>query len=524
MATTSKNDGASRAHDDMGAARAAARDYTDAILKLPNVIGCGVAHRVVRGSETEEWCLSVFVSRKVQAAHLRADELVPRELTTVEGTVRTDVVERAEPVLLVDTNMYRPLRGGCQIATVGATGTLGAIVYDGTDYEPVMLTCNHCLTQLGQRDIIPANPSVRQPATVPLPFAPSPNTPAGLTAGPVIGVTKRIVPWYAPPLGQTYAANLEARVDAGIASINPNVEAQFRVIDLGKHPYVILPPYEGLEVTKRGSQTERTEGATVKAIDVVVKLKDKDGSALRIGGVDSGFAMKVAPGTFFAAPGDSGSLVLDVDRGAARGMIFAGDLDPGGWVYACELGAIFEMLELETPCTGGLHGMVKRAVTRRHSEWMVAGGGKKSLVGMMVRNVDRFRALYLSDFGDGRVSGAFGGLMQSLATELAEAVQCDEDFAGLLDRAFGEWLVQPTVYDMLEYRLPPDFDGRVRAAFDRLREWSPEAGGFDWLQAAVAGAGRRTMREWLARRVKIESPAPMVTRSAKRRRANVSTS
>ena len=515
---TSKDDGASRARDDIGAARAAVRDYTDAILKLPNVIGCGVAHRVVSGRETEEWCLSVFVSRKVLPAHLRPDQMVPRELTTAEGTVRTDVVERAQPVLLVDTNTYRPLRGGCQIATVGGTGTLGAIAYDGTDYEPVMLTCNHCLTQLGQRDIIPADPSVRQPATVTLPFSPSLTNPSPLTAGPIVGTTKRIVPWYAPPLGQTYAANLEARVDAGIASINPTVEAQFRVIDLGKHPYVILPPYEGLEVTKRGYKTERTQGATVKATDVVLNFKDKDGTALRIGGVDSGFAMKAASGTVFAAPGDSGSLVIDVDRGAARGMIFAGDLHPGGWVYACELGAIFAMLDLETPCTGGLHGMVKRAVTRRHSEWMVAGGGKKSLVGMMVRNVDRFRDLYLSDFDDGCVSGAFGGLMQSLATELAEAVQCDEEFAGLLDRAFGGWLVQPTVYDMLDYRLPADFDKHALAAFGRLREQSPEACGFDWLQAALAGSGRRTMREWLARRVKVDRPAPTPTRSAKRRK------
>lgn len=514
--TTSKDDCASPAHGDMGAARAAARDYTDAVLRLPNVIGCGVARRMVGGRETEEWCFSVFVSRKVRAAHLRADEMVPRELTTAEGTVRTDVVERAQPVFLVDTSMYRPLRGGCQISTQAGNGTLGAIVYDGTDWAPVLLTCNHCLTQLGQRDAIPANPSVRQPATIILPFSPSPANPSPVVAGPIIGTTKRIVPWLPPPLGQTYAASLEARVDAGIASMT--VDAQFRIIGLGKHPYVILPPYEGLEVTKRGHMTELTQGATVKAVDVSITIKDKDGRYVRIGGVDSGFAMKASAGTVFAAPGDSGSLVLDADRGAARGMIFAGDLGPGGWVYACELGAIFAMLELETPCTGGLHGLVQRAVLRRHSEWMVAGGGKKSLVGMMVRNIDRFRDHYLSDFADGRVSGAFGGMLQHLATELAEAVHCDEDFAGLLDRAFGDWLVQPTIYDMLEYRLPADFDDRVRAAFGRLHERSPEACGVDWLPRALADAGGRTMREWLARKAPAERPAAAAPARPARRR------
>ena len=43
MRTTSKSDGGAPSHEDLGAARAAARDYADAILRLPNVIGCGVA-------------------------------------------------------------------------------------------------------------------------------------------------------------------------------------------------------------------------------------------------------------------------------------------------------------------------------------------------------------------------------------------------------------------------------------------------------------------------------------------------
>jgi class 3 adenylate cyclase/tetratricopeptide (TPR) repeat protein len=83
--------------DELRAARAAARDHTNAVLRLPNVIGCGVARRIVRGRETTEWCLVAFVSQKLPPAMLAADAMVPRELTTPEGTIRTDVVEREIP-------------------------------------------------------------------------------------------------------------------------------------------------------------------------------------------------------------------------------------------------------------------------------------------------------------------------------------------------------------------------------------------------------------------------------------------
>jgi hypothetical protein len=118
-----------------------------------------------------------------------------------------------------------------------------------------------------------------------------------------------------------------------------------------------------------------------------------------------------------------------------------------------------------------------------------------------VANVDRFRERYLPDTADGRVAGALGSTLQLLATELSEAIYEDEDFAGLLDEAFGEWLIQPTMYDMLEYRLPEDFGQRVLKAFDRLKDHRPEVeGGISWMQPAFSGSGGMKMRELLDRR------------------------
>jgi hypothetical protein len=118
-----------------------------------------------------------------------------------------------------------------------------------------------------------------------------------------------------------------------------------------------------------------------------------------------------------------------------------------------------------------------------------------------VANVDRFRVRYLPDTADGRVAGALGSTLQLLATDLAEAIYGDEDFAGLLDEAFGEWLIQPTIYDMLQYLLPEDFGQRVIKAFDRLKEYRPEVeGGISWMQPAFSGSGGMKMRELLDRR------------------------
>jgi hypothetical protein len=470
------------APDEANAARAAAREYTDWVLSFPNVHGCGVGRRTVDGRETEEWSLVVFVARKLPLSALRSDEVVPRQLDTYEGSVLTDVIEVEEPRPFQDTAQYRPLIGGCQIVTVPGGGTLGSILYDATDYQPVLLTCNHVVTAAGQPNVMPSDTRVFQP---------------GASTADLVGYTKRIVPWTSAPLGANYG--WDARVDAGIIDPNLDVELRFEVIDLGKHPYVFLPPYGGLEVVHRGATSLLSQG-TVKFIDVTFTLSPSVGGRAKIGGVDCGFAIQRLGGNF-ALPGDSGSLIVDKNLGAARGMVIGGDTATSGFTYACEMGAIVHELQLETPCMGGLHSMIKRAVYRRGISSPEIDRPVRGLTRDRVANVDRFRERYLPDTADGRVAGALGSTLQLLATELSEAIYEDEDFAGLLDEAFGEWLIQPTMYDMLEYRLPEDFGQRVLKAFDRLKDHRPEVeGGISWMQPAFSGSGGMKMRELLDRR------------------------
>ena len=59
------------------------------LMRYPNVVGVAEGIRVRAGTPTGEACLVVYVSRKVPAAQLRPDEILPPE---IEG-VPVDVVE-----------------------------------------------------------------------------------------------------------------------------------------------------------------------------------------------------------------------------------------------------------------------------------------------------------------------------------------------------------------------------------------------------------------------------------------------
>src|SRR3989449_2124195 len=131
--------------DDVRAAKAA---YEGAIFARANVVGVAIGNKMIRGRETDERCIVVFVEAKKPEAQLRHWDVVPKTF----GNVRTDIVEtgrfhalRSEQAIdLERTKRTRPAPGGVSIGHVQITaGTLGVLAR--RNGRPVILSNNHVL-------------------------------------------------------------------------------------------------------------------------------------------------------------------------------------------------------------------------------------------------------------------------------------------------------------------------------------------------------------------------------------------
>src|SRR5438552_13639783 len=129
-------------------ARAAKAANEAAIFARANVVGVGIGNKMIRGRETDEPSIVVFVEAKRPEAQLRHRDIVPKAL----GGVRTDVVEtgrfralRATQTTNMDrTKRIRPAPGGVSVGHFQVTaGTLGVLARRSG--RPVILSNNHVL-------------------------------------------------------------------------------------------------------------------------------------------------------------------------------------------------------------------------------------------------------------------------------------------------------------------------------------------------------------------------------------------
>lgn len=469
---------------------AAKRLHTDALLQRPNVVGVGVGTKRKGGASTGEPAVVVFVTRKLPREALGPQELIPGAVASPEEEeVTTDVVEVGVPrFAAVDTATYRPLLGGSQIGNaLGGAGTAGAIMYDRRDQQRVLLTNNHVLTNMVNPSSLPDNTTVFQPA-----------------GGPRVGNSKRIVPFFRAPLGE-FSYNWFAQVDAGIVAIDGGVTSDFEVTEVGRHPFVVLPPYEGLEVVRRGFRTQLRHG-TVEHVRITIVITAPNGARVKVGDTDEVFSIRSRPFEIAAMPGDSGSLVVDENGGASRGLVFGTNNQTAGLTWACELGAVMSALELDTPCSGSLNALIRRGVYRRlHDNWdlvahAAAAGGIEGIVQEQIELVRRLRHGYLNAGMEGSNGQALGMALERLAPALATAIANDEDAAGWLDRAFGGLLVQPTVFDMLEYRFDEEAQAAMVQAFGYLQQAGVDRNDLDALAGVFVHGSGRSLRDMVNER------------------------
>jgi len=125
------------------------------LLTLPQVIGVGYGYKTVRGIQTKQEAIVALVSKKLLPEQLACHELVPK---TINDMV-TDVIEVGEIKALdveslvpleVRTDKIRPAPPGVSIGHFLVTaGTFGAVVYDNSTAQPMILSNNHILANAG---------------------------------------------------------------------------------------------------------------------------------------------------------------------------------------------------------------------------------------------------------------------------------------------------------------------------------------------------------------------------------------
>ena len=94
------------------------------ILKHKNVVGfsSSLMPKIVKGIETEERAIRVYVKKKLPLSELRKHEIIPTEI----NGIKTDIVEVGEIKALAYTKRIRPIIAGTSIGNYAITaGTLG---------------------------------------------------------------------------------------------------------------------------------------------------------------------------------------------------------------------------------------------------------------------------------------------------------------------------------------------------------------------------------------------------------------
>jgi len=268
-----------------------------------NVKGLGVGVKWVKGQPTGEPALIVFVTEKVNREQLTSSELVPQEL----GDMQTDVLAVGEVwANAMLGGRVRPLAGGYSVGRVnGGTGTIATCVTDLAEAEQLgsgsfyLLSNNHVIAASNQG--VKGDPII-QPGAV-----------DGGRLNDVVGYLARFVPiQFEPPIPRQEHQNL---VDAALAETKLDVSnREIHWIGYPQGWRHAEPPDVGSMVQKTGRTTGYTIGRII-ALDAIIDVNYSPTTIAR-------FSRQIMT-TAMSAPGDSGSLVLDLANRVV-GLLFAG--------------------------------------------------------------------------------------------------------------------------------------------------------------------------------------------------------
>lgn len=290
----------------------------DEIFAKMNVVGVGTGLKLIekKDKQTDEPCVTVFVSQKIDKELLRAEDLIGREI----GGFQTDVIETGDIFagedFVVDKEesvkeevgiealrqRIRPAMGGFSVGHYRITaGTIATCVYDLSPYPSIprryyILSNCHVLANSN-------NARIGDPILQPGRYD------GGTVPRDIIARLSRFV----PIRFRTATSTPLNFVDAAIAEGEfHNLNREIYWIGYVKQLYSI--PKIGGIVEKTGRTTNFTTGKIIST-NAIVDVNYGGGRVAR-------FTRQIVT-TNMSAPGDSGSLVCDVKEGAI-GLLFAG--------------------------------------------------------------------------------------------------------------------------------------------------------------------------------------------------------
>jgi len=299
------------------------------IRSKPNVIGLDVGLRVKGGKVTKEKVVKVYVSKKIEKEFLSETDLIP-SIVEIDGKqVSVDVEEgKIDRIHRFDLRV-RPLIGGPSISphNVWYSGTLGVCV-TLNDNNTYILSNNHVLADSNQ---LAMGTNIIQPS----------QADGGHPVNDVVASLSDFVPLefgsrtitIPTPFGpRTITIRNTNYVDAAIAQVNDDFNGANREIH-----WVGYPKYYhdtswnffkrwsliGRRVCKMGRTTHYTLGTIISVShDAWIGPYPPGQNAwfedqVRIKGLNGRFS----------APGDSGSLVVDVETNEPVGLLFSGGGD-----------------------------------------------------------------------------------------------------------------------------------------------------------------------------------------------------
>ncbi len=297
----------------------AACDALDAIrgewMRKPGVTAVDVGFKISKGQLQNEVAIRVHVERKIPVDQLHEKEVLDEN---VADGFPVDVIEASygpatAPTVLEDAadatlqsidrkSPISPLIGGISCGNARVTaGTLGAIVFDTTTCQPMILSNWHVLA--GASDAA-AGESITQPGRVD----------GGSVPGDTVATLTRM--------------ELGSRMDAAVATLNGSRPHSRDILGLGTITGT-EPAVLGMSVVKSGRTTGLTEGV-VDGVSMSTRINYGDPGIVRFSD-----QIRIVPhppwpqvDVEISRGGDSGSVWMNESTNKAIGLHFAGETDP----------------------------------------------------------------------------------------------------------------------------------------------------------------------------------------------------